>query len=286
MNQALPSSDVSGKPRLSEFAANRYSQYGEDGILEKLFELIGTSSRLCVEFGAWDGFHLSNTANLWTCGWKGVLIEGHARRFNELVANTRGHSCVCIHAYVSREGPTSLEALLEAHGIHDPIDLLSIDIDGDDYHILASLDRLRPRVIVCEYNPTIPAEMDLYAEYGNFFGASVAPLDRVARNKGYRLVALTDTNCFFVLGDLFDHFAGFETRLGEIKIDRSLVHLITSYRGDYVLSRPLPYGAGFPYREALHGAHIRATFRTPAVRWLADGYTRGKRLAKRILRME
>jgi hypothetical protein len=44
--------------------ARRYSQYGEDDILERLFSLLEISQGWCVEFGAWDGTHLSNTAAL------------------------------------------------------------------------------------------------------------------------------------------------------------------------------------------------------------------------------
>ena len=138
--------------KLADFGYNKYSQHGEDGIIAKLFELMGTTSKLCVEFGAWDGLYLSNTANLWTNGWKAVLIEGNPRRWDVLKENTKRSDCVCIKAYVSREGPNSLESLLGSAGVDFEVDLLSIDIDGDDYHILDSLDTLKPRIIICEYN--------------------------------------------------------------------------------------------------------------------------------------
>ena len=31
------------------------TQRGEDGIIEKIFEIVGATNRYCVEFGAWDG---------------------------------------------------------------------------------------------------------------------------------------------------------------------------------------------------------------------------------------
>lgn len=271
---------------LAAFGSNHYSQFGEDGVIAKIFEIIGTRSKTCIEFGAWDGFHLSNTASLWTSGWKGVLIEGHAKRFQDLVRNVRAHDCTCINAYVSRDGNNRLEALLDRHGVGHDIDLLSVDIDGNDYYIIESLDRLRPRVIVCEYNPTIPAVMDLQAEYGNYFGASVAALERIARSKSYRLVALTETNCFFVLEEDFHRFAGYETRLDWIRIDAQLVHVITAYNGDYVLSRTPPYGVNYPYGGTLTGNHVRAAFKPGFMKPVAGLWQQLRRLARSLLRQD
>lgn len=239
---------------LTKFAFNEYSQFGEDGIIEKIFEIIGTESKLCVEFGAWDGFHLSNTANLWTNGWKGVLIEGNKKRFNSLCKKVENYNCICINAFVERNGKNSLEPLLNNHGISEQLDLLSIDIDGNDYYIYESLKEIRPRVVICEYNPTIPAHIELLAEYNNYFGCSVASLNNLAIKKGYALVAITQTNCIFVLKELEELFQEFETRLKYIKNDNYVRYLITSYSGDYVLSKgELAYGVSFPYTGKLIG---------------------------------
>jgi hypothetical protein len=274
---------TSSRARLSDLGRNEYSQFGEDGIVAAIFERISARTRVCVEFGAWDGFHLSNTAALWTRGWRGVLIEGDRRRFHELQANTEKYGCVCINAWVMREGPSRLEALLERAGVVSEVDLLSIDIDGDDFYVLESLERLRPRVIICEYNPTIPADVDLHAEYGSSFGASVAALTRVARDKGYELVALTQTNCFFVLREETTKLSEFETKIEKIRCDDQIVYLMTSYTGDYVTSRPPPYGLRYPYRGPLIGPYHRAIARNPALRWWAATFSRSKRSVKRLM---
>lgn len=266
---------------LAEHGYNRYSQYGEDGIIERIFQQIGTTSKICVEVGAWDGFHLSNTANLWTRSWKGVLIETHKKRFKELRENTREYGCLCINAYVRREGPDVLEAILNRHGVTAMIDLVSIDIDGNDYYVCESLRELRPRVIVCEYNPTIPAELDVYADYPSDFGCSAGALVRLLGVKGYRLVAMTDTNCLFVRAEHFAEFGAYETRLAKMKIDRHLVYLMTSYAGDYVASKRGFFGFTVPYTATLHGPHFPIKPRTPWVRPVSRGLKRLKRLVKR-----
>jgi hypothetical protein len=241
------------RQKLTEFSESTYSQWGEDGIIAKIFDEIGTESRTCIEFGAWDGFHLSNTAKLWTSGWKGVLIEGHKARYRRLVKATERYGCVCINAYVGIDSDNSLEALLARHKVGSSIDLLSIDIDGDDYHVFSSLTTLRPRLVIVEYNPTIPAEMDLYAEPGNYFGCSVTALVRVAIEKGYTLVAITDTNTFFVRNDLAGRLGKYETDLDKIRIDKYVNTIITGYDGRFVLTSEPPYGVSRPSGTRLFG---------------------------------
>jgi hypothetical protein len=245
------------KKRLSESSRNVYSQFGEDGIIEKIFDIIGVRSRTSIEFGAWDGFHLSNTANLWTNGWKGILIEGVKSRFETLKNNVKDYDCICINAFVSRDGDNSLDSIIKRAGIDPAVDLLSIDIDGDDYYVFESLTTVRPRVIICEYNPTIPAEIDLFAEYNNYFGASVSALCRIANEKGYMLVAITETNCIFIHNDYACNFSEYETDISQIKLTTNIAYLVTNYEGDYVVCGKSPYGMAIPYGGILFGPHRR-----------------------------
>lgn len=49
---------------LESFRKNITSQYGEDGLVEQIFNLIGLPAvPSCIEFGAWDGKYLSNVYN-------------------------------------------------------------------------------------------------------------------------------------------------------------------------------------------------------------------------------
>ena len=76
---------------LLDHAANVHSQAGEDGVLAKVLEIIGASTKWCVEFGAWDGKYLSNTYNLIESqGFSAVMIEGSEKRHGDLVATFRG----------------------------------------------------------------------------------------------------------------------------------------------------------------------------------------------------
>ncbi len=232
------------KPKLRDFSYNKYSQWGEDGIIEKIFNIIGTTSKIAIEFGANDGFYFSNTALLWsTQGWHGVLIEGNKNDFPTLVRNTQSFNCLPISEYIGIEEHSNLEAILKKYNITDQIDLLSIDIDGNDYYIFDSLKTLHPRVIIVEHNATLPATLDLYQPYdpastSQGFGCSVAALNRIAESKGYKLVCITDTNSFFVQKELFHLFDGFETSLREIQLEHHLKYLVSTYRGTYLIVGP------------------------------------------------
>lgn len=193
---------------LFQCARNVYSQFGEDGIIQKIFEMIGvktTGSGLCVEFGAADGFWFSNTANLWSsktngANWKAVLIESnpqHTPALTRLTANYK--NCLAIHRTVT---PENLAALLREHHVvlSDVIDLLSIDVDGDDIYIFESLKRqgIEARVVIVEHNPTFPYWVDIAQKPGQRAGSSVQALNRVGRMNDYVLVCVTDSNCIFV----------------------------------------------------------------------------------------
>ncbi|WP_216913416.1 MULTISPECIES: hypothetical protein [unclassified Synechococcus] len=245
---------------LEQHASNIVSQNGEDGILAEIFRRIQPRSRLCVEFGAWDGKHLSNTWALWhESGWSAVLIEGDRERFRQLQESIGSFPEVqAVHAYVVASGPSSLDNLLSAEAIApDGIDLLSIDIDGDDYNVWDSLNTYRPRVVVIEYNPTIPPELDLVQREGEYFGASAAALTRLAKEKGYGLAACTATNCIYVREDDFSALGFPELDLTRI-FDRSqLCHVINAYDGRTYLtnkpvySRPLPLASYAYWSERL-----------------------------------
>ncbi|OGZ65400.1 MAG: hypothetical protein A3C50_03610 [Candidatus Staskawiczbacteria bacterium RIFCSPHIGHO2_02_FULL_43_16] len=266
------------KSKLTDYSSNVYSQFGEDGITGQIFRVIGVASRICVEIGAWDGFHLSNTANLWTKGWRGILIESRGKRFQQLMANTKPYHCHCIHEHVEPEGEHSLESILEKAGITGDIDLLSIDVDGDDYHIFQGLKKISPRVIICEYNPTVPVHMELVAKQGSYFGASALALANLAKSKGYFLVAVTDVNCFFVRSEYAGKFAGYDTDLTSLFLGNHLVYAITDYSGKYMFSQEPKYGFTRPSLQLFEkGSVFYATFNAQA------SVLRMRRLAKRLI---
>lgn len=201
--------DLANDRWLNGHEKNIYSQSGEDGIIEAILKVLQIHSGFCAEFGAWDGKHLSNTYKLIEEGFSGVFIEGSKEKFESLKKTYAGNTkTYLINAYVGFEGEESLDALLAKTPIPKDFAVLSIDIDGNDYHVWSSLKEYRPQLIVIEYNPTIAPHIDFVQEknmkvnQGNSLGALV----RLGKEKGYELVATTVRNAFFVPQEKFSLF--------------------------------------------------------------------------------
>ena len=199
---------------LSHFAHNTYSQYGEDGIVKEILSrlsLVTALDKWCVEFGAWDGMHLSNTYRLIKEeDYSAVLIEGDAKRHAQLCLNIPKDNVIKVCQFVTLEGSSTLDAILAKTPIQKNFDFLSIDIDGCDFYILQSLKVFRPKVICIEYNPSIPNEVNFIQEpsFTIKHGASAQSLSELASRMDYQLVAVTNTNLIFVDRSFAQHVVG------------------------------------------------------------------------------
>jgi len=158
-----------------------------------------------------------------------------------------GYDCIPLGDFVTPLGATSLESILKREEINfNEVKVLSIDIDGNEYHILNGLKSLRPALVIAEYNPTIPPEMNVVSKEDAFFGSSARALTDLMQEKRYTLIAMTKTNCFFIENSLSSLFADLDTSFERL-FDRScLTYLITGYRGAYAYSQAPAYGIGLP----------------------------------------
>ncbi|HEV8666996.1 MAG TPA: hypothetical protein VN665_04110, partial [Candidatus Paceibacterota bacterium] len=137
------------------YGKNIQSQHGEDGIIDELFKRIGNANKWCVEFGALNGTHHSNSWHaVMEEGYSGVLIEADPTYFEKLQQVYKDTPrAYCMNEFVEFEGSKRLDALLARTPIPKDFDLLSIDIDGNDYHVWDSLTEYRPRAVLIEFNP-------------------------------------------------------------------------------------------------------------------------------------
>lgn len=207
-----------------------FSQNGEDGILQHIFAEIGTDSKRFIEFGVEDGTECNSAFLAIEMGWTGLLMDGsddNARKgriFYDAMIPHRPGAVVFKSAWITRE---NINGLIKESGFQGEIDLLSVDIDGNDYWVWQAIDVVQPRVVVAEYNATFGPERAVTVPYQPDFdrtrmsptwfyhGASLAALEKLGRAKGYRLIGCESTgvNAFFVREDLMaGHFHAFSAR--------------------------------------------------------------------------
>ena len=154
------------------------------------------TNRYAVEFGVGEMGEECNTRLLFEQGWTGLRMDGMEQPGPTDVRRE----------FITAE---NIDELFARHGVPDDFDLLSIDIDSNDYWVLAALDaRYRPRVLTMEYNASLgPTARKTIAydpthvwDVSSYFGASLAALHSVAAGRGYELVGCDSTgvNAFWV----------------------------------------------------------------------------------------
>ena len=187
---------------LNFFERTVFSQNGEDGILELIFEAIETTNKYYVEFGVEDGSE-RNTRNLQEMyGWSGLLMDGGYE--NEQINLNK--------EFITAE---NINQLFEKYNVPEEFDLLSIDIDYNDFHVWKALEeKYKPRVVIIEFNGLFSESDDLVVKYDPkaawdktiYCGASIKAMYNLGISKGYSLVYVENNgvNLFFIRDDVLD----------------------------------------------------------------------------------
>jgi len=200
-----------------------YSQWGEDGILDWLVERLGLADGAFLEFGVED-YRESNTRFLLTNrNWRGLVIDGDPGNVAAILSDDIAykHDLDAVAAFVTAETIEALTASLPPR-----LGLLSVDIDGVDYWILAAITRAAD-IVVVEYNDflgeqpvSVPYRVDFVrgqAHWSNtYWGASLAAFRHLLEGRGYVFAGTNrvGTNAFFVHAD---HAAALRAAVGEAK---------------------------------------------------------------------
>lgn len=196
-----------------------FSQNGEDGLLLYIFSQIGITNKIFVEFGVETGREC-NLANLAiNFGWHGLFMDGNqknvteARKHYHSIGRFETNKINIQKCFVTKE---NINSSIINFGISGEIDVLSVDIDGNDYWIWEAIDCVNPRVVVVEYNASFGPTRSISVNYdpmfdrygkhksGWYHGASLTALSKLAQQKGYQLVGADSNGCnaFFVRSDI------------------------------------------------------------------------------------
>ncbi len=198
-NENLPNSYP-----LSTYGFSNFSQFDEDGILLYVFSRIGETNRKVLELGAGSARECMVSNLIINHNWQCFLVDGSEKnreiafKFFSQFNNTGISQPKFLVRWISVENVNSICDEFELSG---EIDLLSIDIDGNDYWVLEALEKVSPREIVLEVQNAIPAEetvsrpymatFDLHDYLGverSFRGASIKAFNILLEPRGYCLV--------------------------------------------------------------------------------------------------
>jgi len=221
---------------LNAFEKNVTSQHGENGIIEKVLEVIKENDKWCVEFGSWDGKQCSNTYDLIkNKGYSAILIEGDCSRFKDLCRTYQGNEKVIpINTYVGFDKKNNLDSIIKNSQIPFNFDLLSIDIDGNDYHVWQAIKKYRPKIVVIEFNPTIPSSVEFVQprDMSVTQGSSLLSIVNLGKTKNYELVAVTRNNAIFVDLKYYHPFGIKDNSPQALRKDESMItHIFCGYDG-------------------------------------------------------
>jgi hypothetical protein len=204
---------------LDQVGFSRFSEFEEDGQLLYLLTLAGSASRTVVEISSQDGRVCMATNLLVHHRWRGFLFDGdpvfvgEGQRFFASHPATRSFPPIMKAEWFTRE---NVNQVLAAAGVPDDVDVLSLDIDGNDLYLWSAM-AMRPRILICEFNNAVPSELALTIPYQPDFSFAAQPADQamfrsaslaafvaVGRRKGYRLVGMNALgfNAIFLRDDV------------------------------------------------------------------------------------
>jgi hypothetical protein len=204
---------------LDQVGFSRFSEFEEDGHLLYLLTLAGSKSRTVVEISSQDGRVCMATNLLVHHRWRGFLFDGdpvfvrEGQRFFASHPATRSAPPVMKSEWFTRE---NVNQTLAAAGVPDEVDVLSLDIDGNDLYLWSAM-KMRPRILICEFNNAVPSDLALTIPYKSDFSFTSLPVEQamfrsaslaayiaVSRRKGYRLVGMNALgfNAIFLRDDV------------------------------------------------------------------------------------
>ncbi|MFT5113696.1 MAG: hypothetical protein ACI8P9_003027 [Parasphingorhabdus sp.] len=195
---------------INNYAYRVFSQHREDGIIDHLLQQVPDRTGKFIEFGfspsqcncinllinyKYQGLFMDSNAS--NC----EIAEGVLPRFN--IPGT-----MIQQAFLDL---TNINPLISKANLGDTVDVLSIDVDGNDYWFWESIET-DANVVVVEYNGSFGAERAISVPYnaefdrykahssGFYHGASLKALACLGEQKGMALVGtdVSGVNAFFI----------------------------------------------------------------------------------------
>jgi hypothetical protein len=196
------------------------SQWGEDGILNYICNTIKVSKPRILEIGVGDFKECNSRFLIEMRNASAVLVDSNLNLVENLKKSNlewKTH-IMAVREWVTPDNVNNIVS--KARKFLSGIDILSLDLDGNDYWILKEIDLESVKVIVVEYNPifgstaplTVPRKDDFNrtnAHFSNlYWGASIVAFNNLLGDKDYKLIGSNRVGCnaFFVKAEFHKLF--------------------------------------------------------------------------------
>ncbi len=194
-----------------------FSQFGGDGILQNLTRTLNLTEKTFIEFGVEDFTESNCRFLMMSDNWSGFVIDASINNVQNIESSYYywKFNLKAMSAYITRD---NINFLLSQSGLGNNIGVLSIDLDGNDYYILESINEVESAILICEFNAVFGPTRKIATPYKDvfnrtkehysnlYFGASLSAINYIAEKRGYALVAIDDAsvNAFFVKANLLN----------------------------------------------------------------------------------
>lgn len=202
---------------LEEAEFQVFSQFGEDGIIQWLIHNVDIDRKTFIEFGVEDYTEANTRFLLMNNNWSGLVMDGSEANMKSLNSweYLWKYDLTTVTAFITRD---NINQLISNAGYWGDIGILSIDLDGNDWWILNSIQCVSPRILICEYNNifgsekrvTVPYDAEFFRtdkHYSNlYWGCSIAAFCGWAEKNGYYYMGSNSAgnNAFFVRKDCIE----------------------------------------------------------------------------------
>lgn len=217
--QSQENRKTSHKNPFVSYGRKTFSQSDEDGLTVEIIERLNILNGNFIEFGVGNGME-NNTLLLLALNWKGFWFGGKKLAFE----TSKSTKLTFGKVWITKENIAELYS--KALKKLESIDLVSLDLDGNDYYFIEELlvKNFTPKIFIIEYNskfiPPIEFIIDYSPEHNwqgdDYFGASLTSFNSLFEKFGYTLICCnsgTGCNAFFVRNEFIDLFPEIPTNL-------------------------------------------------------------------------
>jgi len=180
-----------------------HSEYEEDGLILFIFSKIGFTNKKGVEICCGTGDECMLTNLVLNHGFEGLMFDGDkhniamTKYFFKKHRYQLQHDPILAHEWITKD---NINQLISKYGYKEEIDFFSLDVDGVDYYLMRSLEVVSPRLVICETNNVVPANLSVTIPYEDGFyrsfddpytdhrGVSTLAMVNLMKEKGYRLI--------------------------------------------------------------------------------------------------